>query len=112
LARLHRATWIQTELFLTFPSPVLECITLIPRNTPETGGRFRVWLFSESRDKENNANHDDGRPYVELIWDRKTQGGFPELKELKQLIRDKIQPGVSLGHSDRKPKTSDAATNG
>ena len=37
----------------------------------------------------------------EVIWDRKTNGGFPEIKELKQLVRDKIDPSKSLGHSDK-----------
>jgi len=36
------------------------------------------------------------------IYDRKTEGGFPEIKELKQLLRDKINPEKNLGHSDRK----------
>lgn len=40
----------------------------------------------------------DGR----LVFDRKTNGGFIEVKELKQLLRDKINPGMSLGHSDKK----------
>ncbi|OCF71503.1 hypothetical protein I204_07561 [Kwoniella mangroviensis CBS 8886] len=83
-----RATWIQTELFLTFPNPLLRSITLIPLNAPETGGRFRVWL--------------DGGDGMgdQLVWDRKTEGGFPELKVLKQRIRNIIQPDLSLGHSD------------
>lgn len=38
----------------------------------------------------------------ELLFDRKTMGRFPEVKELKQLIRDKISPGKNLGHSARK----------
>ncbi|KAG9079036.1 hypothetical protein FS749_008896 [Ceratobasidium sp. UAMH 11750] len=87
--RLHRATWVQTELFLTFPTPALASISLVPLNSPETGGRFRVWL-STSPD-----------PPL-LVWDRKVEGGFPELKVLKQRIRDVIQPGTSLGHSDKK----------
>src|SRR5690606_19276839 len=33
--------------------------------------------------------------------DRKTDGRFPEIKELKQLIRDIVNPEKSLGHSDR-----------
>ena len=36
------------------------------------------------------------------IFDRKEFGGFPEIKELKQLIRDAVSPGKSLGHSDTK----------
>lgn len=35
------------------------------------------------------------------IFNRKTQGRFPEIKELKQLVRDVVNPGKSLGHSDR-----------
>ena len=36
-----------------------------------------------------------------LIWCRKEQGRFPEMKELKQLLRDQIAPERPLGHSDR-----------
>jgi selenoprotein W-related protein len=35
------------------------------------------------------------------IWSRVAQGRFPEIKELKQLLRDRIAPGRDLGHSDR-----------
>ncbi len=37
----------------------------------------------------------------DLLWSRREQGRFPEIKELKQLVRDKIAPGKDLGHSDR-----------
>ncbi len=37
-----------------------------------------------------------------VIFDRKTAGRFPEIKELKQLVRDEVAPSKSLGHSDRK----------
>jgi selenoprotein W-related protein len=50
---------------------------------PGTGGIFEVRL--------NGA----------LIFSRKAEGRFPESKELKQLIRDIIDPERSLGHSDR-----------
>ena len=36
------------------------------------------------------------------IFDRKAFGGFPEIKELKQLVRDAVCPGKSLGHSNSK----------
>ncbi|KAH9894291.1 Rdx family-domain-containing protein [Cubamyces lactineus] len=85
---LHRASWVSTELFLTFPSPTLKAITIVPLNAEDTAGRFRVWL--------SLAN----QPPI-LVWDRKVEGGFPELKVLKQRIRDHIQPGKSLGHSDK-----------
>lgn len=86
---LHRATWISTELLVTFPPPVLRAVTVIPLTADDTAGRFRVWLKVE-----------DDMP--RLMWDRKVEGGFPELKVLKQRIRDYVQPGKSLGHSDRK----------
>lgn len=99
--------WTQTELFLTFPPALpdpsldsspstsrgLRAITLLPRNDPSTAGRFRVWL------------HDDGDTDEQgpaLVWDRKAEGGFPELKVLKQRIRDRIDAHRGLGHSDRK----------
>jgi selenoprotein W-related protein len=36
-----------------------------------------------------------------VIWSRATEGRFPELKELKQLVRDRVAPERSLGHSER-----------
>jgi selenoprotein W-related protein len=36
----------------------------------------------------------------ESIWSRKEQGRFPEMREIKQIVRDRIAPGRSLGHSD------------
>jgi len=38
----------------------------------------------------------------ELIWSRKEKEGFPDIKELKQLVRDAISPDRDLGHIDRK----------
>lgn len=38
----------------------------------------------------------------EKLFDRKESGRFPEIKELKQLVRDKVNPEKSLGHSDKK----------
>jgi len=37
-----------------------------------------------------------------LVWCRKEKGRFPEITELKQLVRDQIVPDRSLGHADRK----------
>lgn len=36
-----------------------------------------------------------------VLWDRKTDGGFPETKELKRRVRDVVEPGRDLGHVDR-----------
>ena len=46
---------------------------MVPLNSPETGGRFRVWLGRDGKE-----NH--------LLWDRKIEGGFPELKVLVSRI--------------------------
>jgi selenoprotein W-related protein len=69
------------ELLTTFAEEV-GSVTLIP---DDTGGVFEVRL--------------DGR----LIWSRKEHGRFPDIKELKQLVRDQIAPGRDLGHRDAKP---------
>jgi selenoprotein W-related protein len=69
------------ELLTTFAEEV-GSVTLVP---DDTGGVFEVRL--------------DGR----LIWSRKEHGRFPDIKELKQLVRDQIAPSRDLGHSDAKP---------
>lgn len=71
------------ELLVTFAEE-LGSVTLTP---DVTGGVFQISL--------------DG----ETIWSRKDEGGFPELPELKRLVRDRIAPGRSLGHTDRAAKT-------
>lgn len=43
-----------------------------------------------------------------LLWDRKTEGGFPETKVLKQRVRDRIDPKKDLGHSDVGGKKKEA----
>ncbi len=75
---LLRAGWTAQELLTTFAAELGE-VALVPGGS----GIFEVWL--------NN----------ELIWSRKEQGRFPELKELKQRVRDCIAPEKDLGHSDR-----------
>ncbi len=35
------------------------------------------------------------------VWNRKTDGGFPEIAELKRRVRDLVAPERSLGHTDR-----------
>lgn len=82
---LLRAGWTAQELLTTFQSELGE-VALVPG----TGGVFVVRV--------------DG----ETVWDRKEQGGFPELSELKRLVRDLIAPDRELGHSDHRPPTTDA----
>jgi selenoprotein W-related protein len=73
-----RAGWMAQELLLTFGSRLGE-VALIPGE----GGIFEVRL--------------DG----ELLFSRKTAGRFPETREIKQMIRDRIAPEMDLGHSDK-----------
>ena len=75
---LLRAAWMAQELLVTFEQEIGE-VALIPG----TGGIFEVRV-NRSR-----------------LWSRKEQGRFPEIKELKQLVRDRIAPGRDLGHTDR-----------
>lgn len=75
---LTRASWVAQELLITFEAE-LGGVILRPS---EEAGTFRI------RIKE------------QVIWDRSSMGGFPELKVLKQLIRDHIVPEKDLGHSD------------
>jgi selenoprotein W-related protein len=75
-----RAAWMAQELLSTFAEEV-GSVALTP---DASGGVFDVRV--------------DGA----LVWSRKEQGRFPESKELKQLVRDRIAPGRDLGHSDRR----------
>lgn len=80
------------ELLSTFGTSIGE-VALIPA----TGGIFTVQLcyVPHSAREQNNAALSEV-----LIWDRKSEGGFPEAKILKQLIRNHIDPEKNLGHSD------------
>ena len=74
---LLRAAWMAQELLTTFESELGE-VALIPGK----GGIFEVRLQGET------------------IFSRAEQRRFPESKELKQLVRDRIAPDKALGHSD------------
>lgn len=75
---LLRSAWMAQELLSTF-SLELSAVTLIPG----TGGIFEI--------------HFDG----DLVWERKRDGGFPDVRVLKQMVRDRIDPDRDLGHVDR-----------
>jgi selenoprotein W-related protein len=74
---LLRAAWLAQELLTTFAEELGEVAL-----QPGTQGIFEVRL--------------DG----ELLWSRQREGRFPEAKEIKQRVRDKIAPERSLGHSE------------
>ncbi len=78
---LLRAAWLAQELLTTFEGD-LKSVNLVPG----TGGILEVRLNGK------------------CLFSRKEMARFPESKELKQLIRDVIDPARDLGHSDAKPK--------
>ena len=69
------------ELLSTF-GPELGAVTLVPG----TGGIFEI--------RVNDT----------LVWERKRDGGFPDVKALKQRIRDAAAPERDLGHLDRRER--------
>jgi selenoprotein W-related protein len=36
-----------------------------------------------------------------VLWSRKLEGRFPDIVELKQRLRDRVDPARDLGHLDR-----------
>ena len=75
---LLRSAWMAQELLTTFESELGEVAL-----QPGSGGVFEVRVNGET------------------LWSRKEQGRFPDLKELKQLVRNVITPDKNLGHSER-----------
>lgn len=75
---LLRSAWMAQELLSTFAEEI-GGVTLVPG----TGGIFEVSVDET------------------LLWERKRDGGFPDVKALKQLVRDRIAPERDLGHVDR-----------
>lgn len=73
-----RAGWLAQELLMTFGRDLGE-LALVPGD----GGVFEVRLNGET------------------LFSRTASGRFPDSKELKQLVRDRIAPGRDLGHSER-----------
>ena len=75
---LLRAAYMAQEFLTTFEGDI-RSVTLVPG---EVNGRYTI-----------HVDH-------KKIFDRKEYGGFPEIKELKQRVRDIVAPEKSLGHSD------------
>ena len=88
-----RAAYFAQELLSTFGSSLGE-VALIPA----TGGLFTVHLTYKPIGEEGEGSDVQSRKV--LLWDRKAEGGFPETKILKQRVRNHIEPGKNLGHSD------------
>jgi selenoprotein W-related protein len=75
---MMRSAWIAQELLQTFDGELDEA-ALRPSAVPG------IWQIL--------ANG-------QLVWDRKTERGLPELKDLKRRVRDIIAPGKDLGHAE------------
>ena len=74
-----RAGWMSQELLATFAEEIGSVVL-----TPDaSGGRFEIYVEGQR------------------IWSRKEQGRFPEMKEIKQLVRDRIAPGHARLRSRR-----------
>lgn len=105
-----RAAYYAQELLSTFSTSLGEVAL-----QPSTGGTFVVEIFhspssspSSSQEPQPGGGGGEGggggapvSPARAVLWDRKTDGGFPETKELKRRVRDVIEPGRDLGHVDR-----------
>lgn len=76
---LLRAAWMAQELLTTFETDLGEVAL-----RPGAGGVFEVRV--------------DGT----AVWSRAGEGRFPEIKELKQRVRDAVAPGRGLGHSENR----------
>lgn len=76
---LTRAAWMAQELLTTFETEI-NGITLSPS---DVSGRYDIYL--------NDT----------ILYSRKAEKGFPEITELKKLVRDKIAPQKDLGHADK-----------
>ena len=75
---LLRAAWMAQELLTTFEND-LGGVSL----TPGQGGVFDIRCGGAT------------------LWSRNAEGRFPDIKELKQRVRDIAAPDRDLGHTDR-----------
>ncbi len=102
---LTSTTQYAQELLQTFGTSIGEVALL-----PVAGGTFTITMtFSANNRADADAQaspSSEGSAKVTdtVIWDRKLDGGFPETKELKNRVRNIIDPDRDLGHIDRSLK--------
>ena len=87
-----RSAWMAQELLTTFNGTIAE-VALIPDHSGT--GCFECVAIK------------DGEAF--LVWSREEASRFPESKELKQRVRDVIDPSRSLGHSDTNTSSGSSA---
>ncbi|KAI5465582.1 Rdx family-domain-containing protein [Mariannaea sp. PMI_226] len=112
---LLRAAYYAQELLSTFSTALGEVAL-----QPSTGGTFIVSITHapaapaqqhhdtapgepEPKAELESGSSSSAAPAVmtKVLWDRRTDGGFPETKELKRRVRDVVEPHRNLGHVDR-----------
>ncbi len=76
---LLRAAYMAQEFLTTFNDDV-HGVMLQPS---DINGRFTVLVDHQ------------------IVFDRKQFGGFIEIKQMKQLVRDQVNPTKNLGHADK-----------
>lgn len=75
---LLRSAWLAQELLTTFAEKLGEVVL-----RPAGKAVFRVSVDQAQ------------------VWSRLDDGGFPSVVELKRRVRDRVDPGMDLGHSER-----------
>lgn len=102
------------ELLTTFQDEYhLDRVTLIPstkRPPFHPGGIFTVraaTVTASAPGRTGTILPDVPDAVVRVLWERKSDGGFPESKVLKQRVRDIVAPKQSLGHSDANAMIAD-----
>ena len=75
---LPRAAWTAQELLGSLGDEISEVALVQGR-----GGVFEIRVGGQ------------------LVWSLSREGRFPEIKELKRIVRDIVSPGKDMGHIDR-----------
>ncbi|KAF6230188.1 hypothetical protein HO133_004527 [Letharia lupina] len=92
-----RAAYFAQELLSTFSTSLGE-VSLIPA----TGGVFTIdIIYASTQSNQEALNGQPPTTQTARLWDRRAEGGFPEVKNLKQLVRNVVDPDRDLGHVDR-----------
>lgn len=73
-----RSAWMAQEILAGF----WEQLSRVALEPAEEGGHFSI------------------RVGEQVVWERKLDGGFPNPKELKQRVRDVLDPERDLGHAE------------
>lgn len=76
---LLKSAYFAQEILTTFEEEV-DAVTLKPHRGQD--GSFTIYHNGE------------------VLWDRRANNGFPNMRQMKNLIRDKVSPAKNLGHTE------------